>query len=119
MQFRRIHTKERRLIGKPPVSKTGTAGSIPAAPGLNNNVAGIEESRIDATFRSVLICGEWPPRFPLNEKGDFLRIGTALTSNFSYRLLNNESQVPTRSEQSERRAPIPAAPGFLAVQTAL
>ena len=26
--------KERRLIGKPPVSKTGTAGSIPAAPGF-------------------------------------------------------------------------------------
>ena len=34
VQFRVWDSKERRLIGKPPVSKTGTAGSIPAAPAL-------------------------------------------------------------------------------------
>ena len=48
--------KERRLIGKPPVSKTGTAGSIPAAPVLEvSRAEGIEGSLVNVTYGEHLV----------------------------------------------------------------
>ena len=49
-----IKLKERRLIGKPPVSKTGTAGSIPAAPGLLGQHIGGEESEAVVSGQTVI-----------------------------------------------------------------
>ena len=83
MQFREQGAKERRLIGNPPAPKTGTAGSIPAAPGLlglkelvprstgSNNLRYQQPETSDQIFW-YLATGFWYPQYHSNLTNDVL-----------------------------------------------